>query len=365
MNIKLKEYEIKEIVEDYKDDDEEGVVGLKGKLDIRPKYQREFVYKEKQRNAVIDTVLKGFPLNVMYWTKTNDTEFEILDGQQRTISICQYIAGDFSVPNAQGRPIRFHNLLPTEKEKFLSYKLMVYICEGSDIEKLNWFRTINIAGLKLTEQELRNVTYTGPWLTDAKKYFSKENCQAKNIGGKYVSGDAKRQEVLEKAISWKNKGEIDAYMSANQSKPNAAELWLYFGNLIEWVKTTFPNYRAEMKEVAWGPLFDEFEGKALDSKELEKEIQRLMQDDDVTRKTGVYAYVLTKERKHLNLRIFTKTQKREAYERQKGICPKCNTHFEFEEMEGDHSTPWSQGGKTTAENCQMLCKNDNRKKSDI
>ena len=358
MKIELHEIPIREVVEGYVNDDEEGVVGFKGKLNIRPKYQREFVYKDKQRDAVIETIRKDFPLNVMYWVKNDDGTYEVMDGQQRTISFCEYVAGKFSL-NFQ----YFHNLEADEKEQILNYKLMIYFCEGTDKEKLEWFKTINIAGEKLFDQELRNAIYTGTWLSDAKRHFSKSGCPAYNLGSDYMSGSPIRQDYLETAIDWISNDKIEKYMADNQHESNANELWLYFQSVINWVKTTFPEHRKEMKGINWGVLYNEFKNKKLDSKKLEEEITKLMQDEEVTKKSGIYPYILTKNEKYLNLRSFTDNQKREAYERQKGICPKCKKKFEIEEMEGDHIKPWHEGGKTTAENCQMLCKQDNRLKS--
>lgn len=358
MKIELKEIPIREVSFCYVNNLEEGVVGYGGKLNIRPKYQREFVYKDKQRDDVIDTVRKDFPLNVMYWVKNEDGSYEVLDGQQRTISICEYIAGKFSL-NYQ----YFHNLENTEKEQILNYKLMIYFCEGNDKEKLDWFKTINIAGEKLTDQELRNAIYTGTWLTDAKRYFSKSSCAAHNIGSDYLKGVAIRQDYLEATISWISNDNIEQYMADNQHKPNANELWLYFQSVINWIHAIFPNYRKEMKGVSFGSLYNDFKNKEFDSTKLEIEISRLMQDEDVTKKSGIYTYVLTKNEKYLNIRTFTDKQKRESYEKQKGICVKCTKHFELSEMEADHITPWHEGGKTNSENCQMLCLDDNRKKS--
>ena len=358
MDIKLKEITIKEVSENYLNDEEEGVVGFSGKLNIRPKYQREFVYKDKQRDAVIETVRNEFPLNVMYWIENEDGTYEVMDGQQRTISICEYIAGKFSLDFQY-----FHNLEEDEKKKILDYKLMVYFCEGTDKEKLDWFEIINIAGEKLTDQELKNAIYTGTWLTDAKRHFSKTGCPAYNLAKEYMKGVPIRQDYLETAISWINNGEIKEYMAKNQNKPNANELWLYFQSVISWIKAVFPKYRKEMKGVDYGSLYNEFKDKQFDSKKIEEEITILMQDEDVTKKSGIYLYVITRNEKYLSIRSFTDKMKREAYERQKGICPKCKEHFEIEEMEADHTTPWHEGGKTTAENCKMLCKHDNRVKS--
>ncbi|GAB1463288.1 HNH endonuclease family protein [Pedobacter sp.] len=358
MQIKLKEITVRELTNGYQDNEENGVVGYGGKLDIRPPYQREFIYKDKQRDAVINTITKNFPLNVMYWAVREDGNFEVIDGQQRTISISQFADGDFAFQNRY-----FHNLQKDEQAKILDYKLMVYLCSGTDSEKLEWFRTINIAGEKLTDQELRNAVYAGSWVSDAKRYFSKNNCPAYNMGSDYLSGAPIRQEYLETTIEWISNSSIENYMAEHQNNPNANELWLYFQSVINWVKAVFPKYRNEMKGIEWGFLYNEFKDKNPDSKKLEKEITKLMQDQDVTNKKGIYWYVLNRKEKHLNIRAFDDNQKREAYERQKGICKVCRKHFKIEEMEADHIKPWHEGGKTSADNCQMLCKEDNRRKS--
>ena len=356
MDIELKEITVRELTQGYQDNNEDGVVGFDGKLDIRPPYQREFVYNEKERNAVLDTLQKNFPLNVMYWAVREDGNYEVIDGQQRTISICQYVEGDFSIDG-----IGFYNLPNDKQDQILDYTLMVYFCSGTDSEKLAWFETINIAGKVLTKQELRNAVYSGSWVSDAKRYFSK-NSRPK-IGDEYLSGSANRQEYLETAISWISNGKIEDYMSKNQHEPNATELWLYFQSVINWVKANFTKYRREMKGIKWGILYNEFKDEKYDAKKLEEQIATLMEDEDVGNKKGIYSYVLTGKEKHLNIRAFNDKQKREAYERQKGICVVCKEHFELNEMEADHIDPWHSGGKTDAENCQMLCREDNRRKS--
>lgn len=369
MEINLTKVTIRDLVKNYEDSQENGVTGFGGKLDIRPKYQREFVYKEAQRNAVIDTVVKGFPLNVMYWVKRDDGTFEVLDGQQRTISICQYVKGDFSVDFKY-----FHNLTDDEKQNILNYELTVYQCEGTDSEKLEWFKTINIAGEKLTDQELRNAVYAGSWLTDAKRYFSKSGCVASSLGDKYVKGNLIRQELLQTTLEWiypteqnkegKQHKSIESYMALHQHDEHATKLWNYFQSVINWVKNTFPIYRSEMKGLEWGLFYNQFKNEDLNPSKLEAEIKTLMEDKEVSKRAGIYAYVLTRDERHLNLRTFDKDDKRAMFERQNGICPHCKEKFELSQMEADHITPWSQGGKTDLANGQMLCKACNRKKSD-
>lgn len=364
MEIELHEITIREVVNEYADNAEAGVVGYGGVLNIRPAYQREFVYDDKKRNAVLDTIMRGFPLNVMYWVVTEDEKFEVLDGQQRTISFCQYVNNEFSI-EIDGHPMAFHNLQKTQQDQILNYKLMIYHCSGSDKEKLDWFRIINIAGERLTDQELRNAVYTGPWLSHAKTIFSKHNCAAYGLASRYVLGAPIRQDYLETALSWKAKGGIDEYMGSHQKDENANELWIYFQSVINWVDLTFTNYRPQMKGVAWGPLYDAFGGKKLDTKKIEAEVKKLMIDDDVTNKKGIFAYVLTRDERNLAVRTFSEAQRTEAYERQDGKCPICKKRFTIAEMEADHITPWSKGGKTNSENCQMLCAEDNRRKGAI
>ena len=358
MNIELLDLTVEELVEDYEDDEEGGVTGYGGKLDIRPPFQREFVYNDKKRNAVIDSILKDFPLNVMYWADREDGTFEIIDGQQRTISVAQYVEGDFSF-----KDLYFENLPLDKQDLILNYKLMVYVCSGTDSEKLEWFKTINIAGEKLTDQELRNAVYAGSWLSDAKRRFSRTGCAAFQIGNAYVNGRPIRQEYLETVIKWISKGAVAEYMGAHQHDENASPLWEYFRSVIDWVESTFTKPRKAMKGVDWGSLYNDFKDADLDPDEIEQETARLVIDDDVGRKVGIYQYILTREEKHLNIRAFSDSMKQKVYETQKGICAICKDEFAIEEMEADHITPWSEGGKTTEDNCQMLCKRCNREKS--
>ena len=361
MKIELFEIPIRDVAKGYRDSQEQGVIGYDGKLNIRPAYQREFIYKDDKRNAVIDTVRKDFPLNVMYWVKTKQGTYEVLDGQQRTISICQYINKDFSIDYQY-----FHNLTAAEQEQILNYKLMIYICEGTDKEQLDQFRVINIAGEKLTDQELRNAVYTGEWLTDAKKYFSKNSCPAYQIGNKYLNGVANRQDYLQTALRWISARDgkvIEEYMSEHQHAANANELWLYFKSVIDWVMVLFPKYRKEMKGIEWGILYNKYHQNSYDSKKFEDRILELIDDDDVGSIKGIYEYLFDGEEKHLSLRQFDDKTKRKVYEKQKGICAVCGKHFDLDEMEADHIDPWHDGGKTVIENCQMLCKPCNRRKS--
>jgi hypothetical protein len=364
VNIEPNELSVRELVDDYEDNDELGVVAFGGELDVRPPYQREFVYKDKQRDAVMETVAKNFPLNVMYWAVRDDGGFEVIDGQQRTISICQYIEGDYAVSILNVPEKRyFHNLQKDEQEKIYDYKLMVYRCEGSDSEKLEWFKIINISGLKLTNQELRNAVYHGPWVSDAKRYFSKNGSPGISIGKDYLKGEANRQEYLERAIEWISNGNVEGYMAVHQHDPTAIDVWNYFQSVINWVRATFTSYRGkEMKGQPWGSLYNQFKDEKLNPNKLEERIAALMVDEEVESKRGIYPYVLDGEERHLSLRAFNDAQKRKAYEEQQGICVKCGKRFELQEMAADHILAWSKGGKTVQNNCQMLCAFDNGSK---
>ena len=341
MKIQLKEVTVEELVDNYTDDGEGGVTGYSGKLDIRPPFQREFVYKDKQRDAVIDTIKKNFPLNVMYWAVRDDGTYEIIDGQQRTISIAQYVEGDFSF-----KDLYFHNLPDDKQRQILDYKLMVYFCSGTDSEKLEWFKTINIAGEQLTNQELRNAVYAGPWVSDAKRYFSRNGCAAYKMGNLYLNGSPIRQDYLETAIRWFSEDKIEEHMGKHQQVESAEPLWVYFKAVINWVEATFYKYRAPMKGVDWGNLYNAHKSDDLDPDKIEKETVKLILDDDVTKKSGIYPYILTREEKHLNIRSFTPAMKAKAFEKQKGKCKKCKrTCKMISEMHADHVTPWTDGGK--------------------
>lgn len=361
MEIEEVKITVRELVNGYVDNQESGVFAYGGKLNVRPPYQREFIYNESQRNAVIDTVFQGYPLSIMYWSVNDDGTFEIIDGQQRTVSICQYYGqggiGDFAFDM-----LYFHNLPKDRQDKFLDYKLSICLCKGTDSEKLAWFQRINIAGEELTPQELRNAVYHGPWVSDAKRYFSKSNCPAYQKGKDYMRGSAIRQEYLETAIKWISHGNIEVYMGKHQKDATAVELWNYFQSVISWVEALFPKKRPFMKGVDWGMLYDKYHNNVYDPVELEKEVAKLVLDDDVDNK-GIYYYLFTRNEKYLNIRAFSESQKLKAYEKQNGICAMCGNHFKYEEMEGDHITPWREGGKTVDDNCQMLCKDCNRRKS--
>lgn len=358
---------IRDLVEGYKDNSEEGVKAYGGKLDVRPPYQREFIYKDKQRDAVVQTVLDKYPLNVMYWADRGDGTFEIIDGQQRTISICQYVTGTFSYMF-----LKFENLTPEEQNKILDYELMIYVCKGDSKEKLKWFETINIAGEELTPQELKNAVYSGSFVTDAKRYFSKSGCPAYNIGKNIVSSKAKpsRQEYLEIALKWlcysKGINDIRVYMDNHRNDATALELWNYYNNVINWVESLFyvVKRKNQIQGLDWGKLYEKYHNDTTLNKDvLDARIEELLKDDEVENKRGIVPYLFDGDEKHLSLRTFPNKIKEAVYAEQKGICPMCGKHFELDEMEADHIKAWSKGGETTKDNCQMLCIHCNRTKS--
>lgn len=380
MDITLDPVTIREVVKAYHDDGEGGVFGYGGRLNIRPPMQREFVYPEGKRNAVVNTIFRGFPLNIFYWVENDDGTFEVLDGQQRTISLSQFANNDFSM-EINGNLKNFSNLTDDEKDKFLDYELLVYRCKGTDSEKLDWFRTINIAGEPLTDQELLNATYYGPWLTSAKKFFSRTGGPAWGLGENYLKGQPIRQDFLETALRWialrEGLGHHREYMAAHQHDPNANELIAYFRNAMHWVEDTFTKTRTGyMRGQPWGPLYDAYGQETFDTDALEAEIAALIQDKEVTSKRGIYQYVLDRDPKHLSLRAFDQDQRRAIYERQDGRCAngtKCRAVgnddgqqvFDIGKMDADHIVPWSKGGKTEESNGQMLCVACNRSKGDL
>lgn len=381
MKIQLHEILVRDLVKNYKNNGEDGgVFGYDGKLNIRPKYQREFVYKDDKRDEVIRTVRNNFPLNTIYWSVNVDGTFEVLDGQQRIISICDYVMNEFSIKMHKSDEYNknFSNLTDEEKEQILNYRLMVYFCEGTEREKLDWFQVINIAGEVLTPQELRNAIYTGTWLADAKKYFSKSDCMAKKIAENYIKGSPIRQEYLEKILEWKSGGveKITEYMAEHQNDNDATELKNYFEEIfgnefddkIGWVGKIFTKYRKEMKGLEWGEFYNKYKNKELNPDEIEIQISEMMKNEEIQNKKWIYEYILTGNEKYLNVRTFSESQKTTMYERQGGLCAKKNCPektkiFKIYEMDADHIKPWTEGGKTEIENGQMLCRKCNQQKS--
>lgn len=376
MKIEEKKIKVGEIYDGYLNEGEDGVIGYHGRLNIRPSYQREFVYDTVQRDLVIDTILKGFPLSIMYWMKNGENEdgeplYDLLDGQQRTISFCEYLDGKYEYDGlvAGASPIRM--------KQIEDYEITVYICEGNDEERIKWFERINVAGKQLTKQEIRNSTYSGTWCTDAKKNFSSAGCRVKKSYEDYLKGEWIRQEWLETALSWiadrdgliddkSGLDKIEKYMSAHQDDENANDLIQYFNLVMKWVKNVFHTYRTTMKGLPWGVYFNKYKDVAYNTEDVEEEVAKLMDDDEVQNKKAIYEYVLSGHtpatKCRLNFRRFDQKTINTVYKRQEGKCAKCHKPFPIKEMEADHIKPWSKGGKTVIENCQMLCASCNSSK---
>ena len=370
MTIKQIEVTVGEITNGYVNNDELGVRGYGGLLDIRPPYQREFIYNEKEQKAVITTVLHEYPLNVMYWVKRSDDAecpYEVMDGQQRTLSLCEYVAGKFSYDFKN-----FFNQPKDIQDRILNYKLTVYVCEGKASEKLEWFKTINIAGKPLNDQEISNAIYAGPFVSDAKRHFSKSNCGAYRLGKDLVNGTPIRQDFLKKALEWMADHETRnghrqtaiGYMADHQHDPNANNLWTYFQTVLNWVITNFDmkKFKKIMRGLDWAWLYDKYGSETLDTAALGIRISELMRDSEVQRQTGIIPYVLTGDEHHLDLRTFPEDLKLAVWEQQHHVCPLCGKEYDYVFMEGDHITPWRDGGRTVIENCQMLCRECNRRK---
>lgn len=370
MTIKQIDVTVGEITKGYINNEEQGVRGYGGLLDIRPPYQREFIYNENEQRAVIETVLQNYPLNIMYWVKrSEDAEcpYEVMDGQQRTLSLCEYVADTFAVDFKN-----FSNQPADVRKKILDYKLTIYVCEGEESEKLEWFKTINIAGKPLNEQEIRNAVYAGPFVSDAKKHFSKSNCGAYRLGKDLVNGSPIRQDFLKKALEWmanheNRQGKYQSavgYMAMHQHDPNAIPLWTYFQNILNWAISTFnmKKFKKIMKGLDWDKFYDLYHESSLEVEKMEKQIVDLMGDDEIQRPQGIIPYVLTGDERCLDLRSFPEKIKLAVWEKQNHKCAICGKEFDIEFMEGDHITPWREGGRTDIENCQMLCRECNRRK---
>ena len=340
------------------------------KTTIRPEYQREFIYDIERQRKVIDSILHGYPLNIIYLSSCPDGTWEVLDGQQRMLSALHFIKGDYSIV-WNGETYYYHNLPSTLKDRFNSYPLLVYLCEGSEEDKLSWFERINIQGIVLNDQELINAIYHGPFISDARMMCAKPNCRALKVaqicGKMFISGNPMRQDILETALSWAAYAEnisIKEYVARHQHDENADALWEYFAKVCKWVKEKFTIFRKEMTSVKWGVLYHQYKNDTRTAEEIEAEVSDHMKDDEITRKAGIYEFIFSRDERVLSLRKFSDTQKRTAYEKQGHRCAHCGEVFPIESLQADHILAWSKGGKTTPDNLQLLCAKCNNSKSD-
>ena len=359
-----------------------GLFGLGGKLTIQPEYQRNYIYADgggKKEQAVIHSLLKGYPLGLIYFNKVGQDKFEVLDGQQRITSIGRFVTNKFAIMD-NGNPKNFDSLPADQQARIRNSKLLIYECEGTESEIKQWFETINIAGVPLNAQELLNAIYSGPFVTLAKAEFSNSQNANTHKWSAYIRGSANRQEFLERALDWVSKGDIGGYMSAHRHDHTINELKSYFNSVIDWVSTVFIDVLPEMKGLEWGRLYEEYHGKSYDPQKMSDEVKRLAADDWVKSRKGIFEFLLggSVDTKLLDVRVFDTQVKRVAYAKQtqaaqgkgESNCPLCaighganqSRIYKFDEMDADHVSAWSKGGESSAENCQMLCITHNRAK---
>lgn len=374
---------IREICEGfvYNELEGKGLFGLSGKLTIQPEYQRNYIYADGKRDvAVIESILKGYPLGLIYFVKVDDDRYEVLDGQQRITSFGRYVTNKFAVKDENGMEQYFSGIAKNKQEHILSTPLLIYECEGTEPEIKNWFRTINIVGVPLNNQEINNAVFSGPFVTLAKEEFS--NSQNSNIQkwSAYISGSANRQDYLERALDWVSKGEIIPYMSKHRYDDNINELKNYFNSVIDWASTVFIDVESEMKGQKWGEFYEKYSKQPYDPKKVSKLLKELYSDPYIKNRRGIFEYILggMKDIKLLEVRVFDDATKKSVYKTQtkdaevKGHsnCPLCaighdsnkSKIWKITEMDADHVTAWSKGGGTNIKNCQMLCKTHNRAK---
>ena len=370
----------------YNSLEEKGLFGLSGQLTIQPEYQRNYIYADGKRDvAVIQSLLRSYPLGIIYFNKTEKitnekNQLEVLDGQQRITSIGRFVKGLFSVPDANNIPQYFNSLDPQLQSRILKTTLLIYICEGSEEEIKEWFKTINIAGVPLNNQELLNAVYSGPFINKAKEIFS--NSKNSNIQkwSAYIRGTVNRQDYLERALEWVSNNEVEDYIAKRRNSESVSELDSGFNSIIDWISTTFPEVEKEMQGLEWGLMHHKYKSNPYDPKEISAAVKRLYGDPSVKNRRGIFEYILGRESdpSNLDIRIFEEAQKRVSYKKQTenakasqiSNCPHCaigtNANktriWDIKDMEADHVTAWSKGGSTTQENCEMLCKPHNRAK---
>ena len=370
----------------YNELEGKGLFGLDGRLTIQPEYQRHYIYNDGKKDvAVIKSLLKGYPIGLIYFNKTNDGRLEVLDGQQRITSFGRFVVGNFSIEDDDKRIQSFESLPPEKRQQILQTKLLIYECEGEESEIKEWFKTINIAGIPLNEQELLNAIYSGKFVTAAKKVFSNsQNSELQNKWKWYVKGNEKRQEILAEALNWisQSKGiTVDNYLATHRHDDSIEELEYYFRSVIDWISKTFDfEPEKDMCGLKWGELYEKYHNTPYSTAHVKKRVMALRSDEYVDDKKNIYDYILggEKDTKLLNIRLFEESTKKTVYTRQteeakkKGIsnCPLCAIEnnankariYKYGEMDADHVTAWSKGGSSSIENCQMLCKTHNRAK---
>jgi len=367
----------------YNELEGKGLFGLSGKLTIQPEYQRNYIYSSdggKKEVAVIESILKEYPIGLIYFNKVSEDKFEVLDGQQRITSVGRFVTDKFAIKDENGMEQYFSGIATDKQSKILATKLLIYECEGKESEIKEWFKTVNIAGVPLNDQELLNAVYSGPFVTLGKEEFS--NSQNANIQkwSAYIKGSANRQAFLERVLDWVSKGNIGDYMSRHRYDKNISELKTYFNSVIDWVSSVFTDVESEMRGLEWGRLYEQYHKKAYGSIKVSKEVHELYGDPYVKNRKGIFEYILggSIDTKLLDVRVFDEATKRSFYASQtetakakkKSNCPHCvighdankNKIWSFGEMDADHVSAWSRGGKSDIKNCQMLCKTHNRAK---
>lgn len=367
----------------YNELEGKGLFGLSGKLTIQPEYQRNYIYASdggKKEIAVIESLLKGYPIGLIYFNMVSEDNLEVLDGQQRITSVGRFVTDKFAIKDENGMEQYYGGLAKDKQTKILDTKLLIYECKGTESEIKEWFKTVNIAGVPLNDQELLNAVYSGPFVTLGKEEFS--NSQNANIQkwSAYIKGSANRQDFLERALDWVSKGNIGDYMSRHRYDKNITELKTYFNSVIDWVSSVFTDVESEMRGLEWGQLYEQYHKKAYDPGKVSAEVQKLYGDPYVNNRKGIFEYILggSLDTKLLEVRVFDEATKKTVYSKQtteakakdKSNCPLCaighdankSKIWKFDEMDADHVTAWSKGGKTASKNCQMLCKTHNRAK---
>ncbi len=383
MEARLRQITIKEICEGfvYNEYEGKGLYGLNGTLTIQPEYQRNYIYADGKKDvAVIKSILKGYPIGLIYFNETEDGKYEVLDGQQRITSLGRFMTNKLDITDEDGNPQNVNSISAEKRQKIESTELLVYICKGTETEIREWFETINIAGIPLNEQEMLNATYHGPFVTKAKSVFSNSNNPLTQKWSTYISGNVKRQDYLHTALKWVGRGDVALYMSNHRHDTEITELQTYFNSVIDWVSATFNEVYPEMRGLEWGDLFEKYHGRAYNSRIVSERVADLMADECVNDKRGIFEYILGggNNVKLLNIRVFEPSTKRTVYMQQTKVakengvsnCPYCAEEgrgnrdkiWKENEMDADHVTAWSKGGATDIDNCQMLCKTHNRMK---